>query len=243
MSQQFKNKVAVVTGGGSGIGRAIALEIARRGARVCLLGRDAAKLEAVAAEIAEMGGKSSCYPVDLADQPALLACVQCLTNEWPAVDILVHSAGVIRIGAVQSAAVEDFDWHYRVNVRAPFLLTQTLLAGLRAVSGDIVFINSTAGLSAAANVSQYAATKYALRALADSLRHEVNSDGVRVLSVYPGRTASAMQQQLCAEEGRQYRATDFAQPQDIASVVINALELPRTAELTDLQIRPLHKSG
>jgi NADP-dependent 3-hydroxy acid dehydrogenase YdfG len=103
----------------------------------------------------------------------------------------------------------------------------------------VVFINSTAGLVARAGVAQYAATKHALRAMADSLREEVNADGVRVLSVFLGRTATPLQAALHEREGRRYRPERLVQPADVASLVVHALTLPRTAEVTDLTIRPL----
>jgi NADP-dependent 3-hydroxy acid dehydrogenase YdfG len=92
-------------------------------------------------------------------------------------------------------------------------------------------------------VSQYAATKHALKAVADSLRAEVNSQGIRVLSVYPGRTATPTQESLHALEGKPYRPTRLLQPEDVAAVVMNALCLPRTAEVTDIHIRPMMKSN
>jgi len=90
-------------------------------------------------------------------------------------------------------------------------------------------------------LAQYAATKYALRAIADSLREEVNDKGVRVTSVYPGRTSSAMQAGVHAQEGRVYRPELLMQPDDVATVVMAALSLPRTAEMTDVSIRPMNK--
>src|SRR5690242_6858519 len=102
-------------------------------------------------------------------------------------------------------------------------------------------MNSSAGLSARAGVGQYAATKHALRAIADTLREEVNTDGIRVLSVFPGRTASPMQATVHANEGRVYHPDHLIQPEDIAKVVIDALSLPRTAEIMDIRIRPLRK--
>src|SRR5262249_3946344 len=86
------------------------------------------------------------------------------------VDILVHSAGVIRLGSVAEAVAEDFDLQYRTNCLGPYLLTQKLLPALRSQQGQVVFVNSSAGQVARAKVGQYAATKHALRALADSLR-------------------------------------------------------------------------
>jgi NADP-dependent 3-hydroxy acid dehydrogenase YdfG len=107
--------------------------------------------------------------------------------------------------------------------------------------GQIVFINSSAGLTAKAGAGQYAATKFALKAIADSLRAEVNALGLRVLSVYPGRTASPMQAAIYKMEGKAYNPERLLQPEDVAACVINALSLPRTAEVTDIQVRPLVK--
>jgi short-subunit dehydrogenase len=121
------------------------------------------------------------------------------------------------------------------------MLTQALLPLLKARQGQIVFINSTVGLRAGANVGQYAATKHGLKALADSLRDEVNADGVRVLSVFLGRTATPMQAAIHEMEGRVYHPEFLMQPEDVAAVVINALSLPRTAEMTDIHVRPMIK--
>ena len=98
------------------------------------------------------------------------------------------------------------------------------------------------GSEAACYLAQYDLTKHALKAIADSLRGEVNPDGVRVLSVYLGRTASEMQERIHQAEGRPYRPELLLQPQDVASVIVNALSLPRTAEVTDIHIRPMLKT-
>jgi NADP-dependent 3-hydroxy acid dehydrogenase YdfG len=143
---------------------------------------------------------------------------------------------------MKTASLEDFDWQYRVNVRAPYALTQALLSAIALRQGQIAFINSTVGLNARGGVGQYAATKHALKAIADSLREEVNADGVRVLSIYPGRTASPMQASVQEIEGREYHPERLLQPEDVAAVVLNALSLPRTAEVTDINIRPLRRA-
>jgi NADP-dependent 3-hydroxy acid dehydrogenase YdfG len=105
----------------------------------------------------------------------------------------------------------------------------------------VVFINSSDGLSARGQVGPYSATKHALKALADSFREEVNTEGLRVLSVYLGRTASPMQERIHAAEGKAYHPEYLVQPSDVGTMVLNALCLPRTAEVTDISIRPLRK--
>src|SRR5262249_3218443 len=150
--------------------------------------------------------------------------------------------GTISYGALEHASLADFDLQYRSNVRALYALAQILLPLLRKQRGQIVFINSSAGLRPRATLGQYAATPHWLREIADSLREEVNAEGIRVLSVYPGRTATPRMAALYAKEGRPYQPELLMQPEDIASMVCQALCLPRTAEVTDISMRPMIKS-
>jgi NADP-dependent 3-hydroxy acid dehydrogenase YdfG len=238
----FANRTAVVTGGGSGVGAAIALALSAEGADVCLVGRRLDRLEAVAAKARAFNTKATCFSADLTDEAQLLDLAQRFKGALEFVDILVHSAGMVERAAIECGSVQGFDSHYRLNVRAPYALTQCLLPMLKARRGEVVFINSSSALKAKALFAQYDATKHALRALADSLREEVNRDGVRVLSVYLGRTASEMQQKLHAEEGKVYKPELLVQPQDVAAAVLGALRLPRTAEVTEIHIRPMVKA-
>jgi short-subunit dehydrogenase len=142
------------------------------------------------------------------------------------------------------AQLEDFDLQYKVNVRAPYALTQRVLPFLVAARGNVVFINSMVGLAAKrADVGQYSATKHALKAVADSLREEVNPRGVRVLTMYIGSTATPMQEALFKQEGAPYCPEILMQPEDVASVLIHTLGLAATAEVTDISIRPSAKIG
>lgn len=238
----LKDQIAVVTGASSGIGKAIALGLAEQRVTLCLVGRNLEALEAVAETAKATASKVLLYQVDLTLDEDIQQLKTRLEQDVGEVDLLVHSAGVITLGQMKTASLEDFDWQYRVNVRAPYALIQALLSAIALRQGQIAFINSTVGLNARGGVGQYAATKHALKAIADSLREEVNADGVRVLSIYPGRTASPMQASVQEIEGREYQPDRLLQPEDVAAVVLNALSLPRTAEVTDINIRPLKKT-
>ena len=238
----IKNQIAVITGASSGIGKAVALGLAGKGVKTCLLGRKLDTLDAIAKLARKSAPQALCYQVDLTADKDVRKIADLIQQDIGHLDMLIHSAGVFSFGRLESAPVEEFDRQYRINVRAPYALTQALLPMLRTRRGQIVFINSSAGLNASANVGQYAATKHALKAVADSLRKEVNADGLRVLSVYPGRTASPMQEVVFKMEGREYRPELLMQPEDLASVVVNALALPHSAEVTDINVRPLIKS-
>jgi short-subunit dehydrogenase len=238
---RLQGKTAVVTGATGGVGGSIAVALARAGVSVALLGRRAGILRVVAGECAAAGVRAIPYPVDLLQDKKVRKLTQKIVREFGGVDILVHCAGIIVRSNVAAASLSDFDRQYRCNVRAPFALTQLFLPSLSQRQGQIVFINSTVGLAAAAGVSQYSATKHALKALADSFREELNAVGVRVLSVYLGRTATSMQAKLCIEEGLEYRPERLIQPSQVAKSVMAALALGREAEVMDIRIRPMLK--
>jgi len=238
----LSNQFAVVTGAGSGIGKAIALALGAHGATVGLVGRTKTKLDATAAAFDNNWPSPVVLQTDLSGDEQLDALKSEVERRFKQVDVLALCAGEIAHGPVESAPVADFDRLYRANVRANYRLVQNLLPMLRKRPGQIVFINSSAGISARPNVGQFSATQHALRALTDALRAEINPDGIRVLSVYPGRVATPRQEKIYTKQGSNYRPELLVQPEDIASVVLNALVLPRRAEVTEISIRPLAKS-
>ncbi len=243
MTSRLANKLAIVTGASSGIGRSIALALAREGANLALPGRRTEVLREVAQECIQFGAKAQCYKLDLLQEAEFAAFKAQIGRDFSGIDILVHGAGAFASANVADASLRDFDLLYQSNVRAPFALTQLFLADLAKRQGQIVFINSTAGFTAVAGVSQYAATKHALKALADSLREEVNALGIRVISIFPGRTATPMQAKVHEIEGKKYEADRLLQPGQVADAVIGALVQGPEAEITEVRIRPMLKPG
>lgn len=223
------------------MGRAIALALARHGVRLCVVGRDQDRLAETVSGAQQFSPVTS-FQIDLTAEASFQPLFRYIEEEAGRLDILIHSAGVIHQEPMERARIEDLDEQYATNLRAPYLLTQRLLPLLTATHGQIVFINSSAGISAKRpEIGQYAATKHGLKAIADSLREEVNPKGIRVLTVFLGRTATPMQETLCRQEGKVYQPEMFMQPEDVASVVVHSLMLPRTAEVTDISIRPMIK--
>jgi NADP-dependent 3-hydroxy acid dehydrogenase YdfG len=222
----------LVTGASSGIGAAVAAALARSGWTVVASGRDEARLAAVAAE---HGERVTMVAADLTDDGGLGLVVEAAT----ATDLhaVVHAAGVVALGTVADAALDDLDRQWAVNLRAPYRLTQGLLPALRAARGHVVFVNSGSGRRANPNWGAYAATKFGLRALADALRAEEAGHGVRVTSVYPGRTDTPMQRAVFAREGRPYDASGLVPAADVAEAVRLALETPPPGLLSDVEIR------
>ncbi|HBH80971.1 MAG TPA: short-chain dehydrogenase, partial [Nitrospira sp.] len=188
--RSLENHVAVVTGASQGIGRAIALGLAAKRASLVLIARNSTALHGVAECARNSSADVVLHAVDLAADGAITDIRESLSSQWDGLDVLIHCAGAFSSGDLQTASVEELDRLYRANVRMPYLLTQSLLPMLKRRKGQIVFVNSSQGLQARAQVGQYAATQHALKAIADSLRDEVNAEGIRVLSVYPGRTAT-----------------------------------------------------
>jgi NADP-dependent 3-hydroxy acid dehydrogenase YdfG len=241
-TKMLQDCVAVVTGASSGIGRAIALALAAQGARPYLIGRNTRTLEQVLQIACKDSPKARLYSADLTREEDIRALVADVDRDSGRLDVLVHCAGSIYHGEHAHASVSELDTLYRSNVRGPYLLTQLALPLLRVGPGQIVFVNSSSGLKARARAGQFSATQHAMKAIADSLRDEVNADGIRVLSVFPGRTATPRTEKLFHEEGRAYRPELLMQPEDVATMVLHVLNLPRSAEVTEIAMRPLYKS-
>jgi NAD(P)-dependent dehydrogenase (short-subunit alcohol dehydrogenase family) len=151
-------------------------------------------------------------------------------------DGVVHSAGVVDLGPVAEQDADHWIDQLMVNLVAAAELTRLLIPALRAAGGHVVFVNSGSGLRANPGWSAYAASKHGLKALADSLRAE--EPRLRVTSVYPGRTATEMQRRVHAQEGRPYEPGGLVDPATVARVIVNALETPRDATVTDVSVRP-----
>jgi len=220
----------LITGAGSGIGEVVADRLHARGDRMVLVARSAERAHHLADRF------PGCVTVvaDLADPEAVVEL-----GGPDALDTLVHAAGVVDL-----APLAEVDWHQwrqqlDVNLTAPAMLTQALLPALRAAHGTVVFVNSGAGLSASPKWAGYAASKFGLRALADALRAEEAEHGVRVTSVYPGRTATAMQQKVHEQEGRAYDAGQWIRPETVAEAILHVLDLPTDATVSDLVVRPV----
>jgi NADP-dependent 3-hydroxy acid dehydrogenase YdfG len=232
-------RTALVTGASGGIGGAIVAALASSGVAVGLVGRRSMSLQHVARRIDH--ARHVVYEADLSSDVQVRGVARSFLRRFGRLDVLVHSNGTHSAAPLTRARVRDFDRLWATNVRSPFLLTQLLIPALRASAGQIVFVNSSMGLDTRAGIGQFAATKHALRALAETLRAELNPEGIRVLNVYPGRTATARQRRIFRKEGRPFEPERLLQPEDIAAIVLQSLELPRTAEVTDIRIRPMLK--
>lgn len=223
----------LITGAGSGIGAAVARRLHARGDDLILLARDAGR----AKELASRYEGARTLVADLADPDRISRSLgmQAMPDR---LDSLLHIAGVVDLGPI--AELRPKTWHQQLNANlvSPAELTRLFLPQLRAAKGHVLFVNSGAGLNAHAEWGAYAASKHGLKALADSLRHEEHGNGIRVTSVYPGRTAGPMQAKVHSQEGKEYDASRWIDPESVATAILASIDLPRDAEINDLTVRP-----
>ncbi len=224
----------LITGASRGIGRAVALAMAPGRPVLVLLGRAQAALDEVARLAAEAGAEVETVALDLTDERAPEEAAAAAGE----ISALVHSAGVCPLGSVEATGAAALDASWAVNLRAPYLLTARCLPALRRTGGHVVFINSGAGRVARAGWSAYAAAKHGLKALADALREEEGPQGVRVTSVFPGRTATDMQRAVHEQEGKAYDPGRFVRAEDVAAAVRLALSTAPPASVDEIVIRP-----
>lgn len=218
----------LITGATGGIGRAIVKQLAPQH-NLILLARASQRLDDLCHEYS-----AQALAIDL-NQPETfteaLSDVDQVTN-------LIHNAAVVELGLIAEQTYPVWQETFTVNTIAPALLTQLLLPQLRKAQGTVVFINSTAALHSGPNWSSYAASKAALRVLADTLREEESQHGIRVTSIFPGRTATAMQEKVREQEKSEYQADHYLNPDQIATLTAQALDCTAQALLTEIVVRP-----
>jgi short-subunit dehydrogenase len=215
----------LLTGAGSGIGRALALELARRGARLALVGRNRERLDQALAEIRRNGGRDAVsYPLDLSLPAGHRELVHFCMARLGGLDILVNNAGVAGFGSFVTQEPAEIDALVRTNLLGPLLLTRAALPGMIAQGrGQVVNVGSTFGAIAFAHFAAYSATKFALRGFSEALRRELEGSGVGVTYVSPRATRTA------ANPEAVYRLTERAgnavdTPEAIAPRIADAIE-------------------
>ncbi|MGD9959517.1 SDR family oxidoreductase [Nocardioides sp.] len=222
----------LVTGAASGIGAAIADLLHERGDELWLLVRT----EERAHQLSPAFPNAEIVVADLTDPAGLEKTLYdaVLPTE---LDSVLHIAGVVDLSPVAEQSVEQIREQVDVNLISPMVLTRVLLPALRARQGLVLVVNSGAGLTAHADWSAYAASKFGVRAFADSLRAEEAAHGIRVTTVYPSRTATPMQQKVHDQEGSDYDPSRWIQPDTVARSILHVIDLPSDASIPELTIR------
>ena len=219
-------RTALITGASRGIGAAIATALAPTHT-LLLAGRPSPALQATAERLG-----ATTLPLDLTDTDAIPAATAAIGE----LDVLVHNAGVFFPGRIAESTVEHWRATLDVNVVGAVALTLALLPALRRASGQVVFINSGTGRKASPDMASYSASKFALRAFADSLRD--SEPALRVTTVYPGRTDTDMQRALVSFEGGEYDPDRFLRPDTVAELVARVLATPPDGHVHEVVLRP-----
>jgi len=230
----LEGKVALVTGAGRGIGKAVSLLLAQRGCRVALAARTREQIEEVQSEIQARGGKALSVPCDLTRDEEINALVDRIQQTWGGVDILVNNAGWGKRAPVVKARIEDWDQTFRLNLRAPMVLAQRVLPYMiEKGGGAVVNIGSVSGKSGEANGAAYAATKFGLIGFTQSLFEEVREYGLKVAVILPGFVDTSL-----IPPNRQLDRAKMIQAEDVAQAVHYVLTSPLTACPVEITIRP-----
>ena len=222
---QLANQIAVITGAGRGIGRAIALKFAADGADVVCVSRTAENAEKAATEVRSLGRKAWAYPVDVADSVAVNAAAEKILAETGRVDILVNNAGVTRDGLLMRMSEADWDTVLNTNLKGAFLFTKAFTrAFLKQRSGRIINISSVIGLIGNAGQANYAASKAALIGFTKSIARELASRGVTANAVAPGfietDMTAVLNEQMRTELLKKIPLNCLGQPEDIAQAAL-----------------------
>jgi NADP-dependent 3-hydroxy acid dehydrogenase YdfG len=217
---------ALITGASRGIGAAIADALAPTHT-LLLAGRPSPALQATAERLG-----ATALPLDVTDTDAIPAATAAIDE----LDVLVHNAGVSFPGRVAESTVDQWRTTFEVNVVGAVAVTLALLPALRRAEGQVLFINSGAGRNPSLGMASYSASKFALRAFADSLR--LSEPALRVTTVYPGRTDTDMQRELVAAEGGDYDADKFLRADTVAAAVAHAIQTPADGHLHEVILRP-----
>jgi len=225
------SKLVLTTGASKGIGRAIALEAARSGLDAIITGRNEDELKNLENEINQTG--QTCYnlPADINNIKEIESLTEKIKKQNYKISLLVHSAGVAKVGSVKELNLEDWDLNLRTNLTAPFILTQKLLPLIDS-TGHIIFINSVAGKQSFADWSSYCASKFGLKAFADSLRSEVAADGIKVTTIFPASVDTPMQDALPYD----WDKSKMLQAKDVARAVLHCYLQPKDVQIKELDI-------
>jgi NADP-dependent 3-hydroxy acid dehydrogenase YdfG len=220
---------ALLTGASRGIGSAIATALAPTHT-LLLAGRPSDRLDAVAERLG-----ATTFPLDMTDGDEIEAACEIVDE----LDVLVHNAGVAIPGHVAESNVDEWRATFAVNIFGPVELTLALLPALRRARGQVVFINSGTGRHVAPGMASYSASKFALRAFADSLRSE--EPELRVTTVYPGRTDTEMQRDLIEFEGGSYDPARYMKPETVAATVAQVVATPPDGHVHEVMLRPAQR--
>ncbi|MGZ9734065.1 3-ketoacyl-ACP reductase [Flavobacterium sp. GNP002] len=221
----LKNKNALITGAGKGIGKAIALALAKEGVNIILVARTQEEIDSVAAKVRSLRVKAVAITADVADINSVNSAVEKALAEFGTIDILINNAGIAAFGKFLELEPTDWERIIQVNLMGTYYVTRAVLPNMiERQTGDIINISSTAGLSGNALTSAYSASKFAVLGLTESLMQEVRKHNIRVTALTPSTVATDMAKELNLTDGNPDKVM---QAEDMAELIIAQLKLNR----------------
>ena len=227
------SRIAVITGASSGIGKELAIQLAKDDVQVVLVARRADRLSRLEQDIKSNGGRCIAVPTDVS-KPEDINYLKEKVSDLGAINILINNAGVGYFGPLEELSIEDWNFQINVNLRASFLLSQAFVPNMkREKKGIIVFINSIAGRQPFSQSVGYAASKFGLRGLANSLREELRSDNIKVVSIFPGAIDTPFWDKIDSDFSRD----DMLNTKDLAKFILYSINAPGNLTMEEMVIR------
>ncbi|WP_179348279.1 3-ketoacyl-ACP reductase [Winogradskyella pacifica] len=231
----LKNRKAIITGGGRGLGKATAIAFAKEGIDVAITGRNEAVLKETVSELKAFGVNATYAAFDVSNYEEVQASIKTLIETLGSIDILVNNAGIAAFGSLNDMDVSQWSQIIQTNVMGMYHVTKEVLPHLIAQNeGDIINVSSTAGLSGNATTSAYSASKFAVIGMSQSLMKEVRKNNIRVCTLTPSTIASDMSIELgIASKDSE---DSVLQPEDFAELIVSGLKLPRRAMMANASL-------
>jgi len=221
----LKNKNALITGAGKGIGKAVAIALAKEGVNLILVSRTQNDIDQLAEEASKFGIKTLALSADVADINSINGAVEKALAEFKTIDILINSAGIASFGKFLELEPEAWERIIQVNLMGTYYTTRAIIPNMiERQTGDIINISSTAGLNGNALTSAYSASKFAVLGLTDSLMQEMRKHNIRVTALTPSTVATDMAKDLNLTDGNPEKVM---QSEDMADLIIAQLKLNR----------------
>lgn len=234
----LKNKNALITGAGKGIGKAVAIALAKEGVNLILVSRTQSDIDQLAKETADLGVKTIAISADVADINSINNAVEKALSEFKTIDILINSAGIASFGKFMELEPEAFERIIQVNLMGTYYTTRAVIPNMiERKTGDIINISSTAGLNGNALTSAYSASKFAVLGLTDSLMQEMRKHNIRVTALTPSTVATDMAKDLNLTDGNPEKVM---QSEDMAELIISQLKLNRRVFVKNSSIWSTH---
>ena len=233
--QELKGKMALITGGSRGIGKAIALALAEEGVNVAITGRNEEKLKEVVQEIERKGVKSAYAVFDITSKTEVYGALEKLQKDFGKIDILVNNAGVAAFGGILEMEDEKWEEIVKTNLFGAYYVVKAVVPSMvERKTGDIINISSTAGLKGNAMTSAYSASKFGLIGMSESMMLELRKQNIRVTTLMPSTIASDMSKEvLKITDGNPEKVL---QPEDFAELVVDLLKLNKRAMLASASL-------